>query len=87
MAENRAVIEKIDKLLEGITVFDIDNSTLKSLTAEEIRELTSRIPKIPREVKLARWKEMDNGIYDENDKLIGDKCWDEDAYEEWQADV
>lgn len=80
--ENKEVIKKIDKLLEGRTVFDVDKDTLKSLTAEEIRELTSRIPKIPREVRMARWKEMDTGIYDENGKLIGDKCWEEDAYEE-----
>lgn len=82
MTENRAVIEKIDALLEGRTIFDIDNDTLQSLSAEEIRELTSRIPKIPREQKLKRWKEMDTGIYDEHGNLIGDKYWDEDAYEE-----
>lgn len=82
MAENRAVIARIDALLEGRTVFDIDSDTLRSLSAEEIRELTSRIPKIPRDVRMARWKEMDTGIYDEHGNLIGDKCWEEDAYEE-----
>lgn len=82
MTENRAIIEKIDKLLESRTVFDIDNNTLRSLTAEELRELTSRIPEIPRDIKMARLKEMDTGIYDEHGKLIGDKCWEEDAYEE-----
>lgn len=82
MTENRAVIEKIDRLLDGKTVFDIDNDTLRSLTVEEIRELSSRIPTVPREVKLARWKEMDTGIYDEHGNLIGDKYWEEDAYEE-----
>lgn len=80
--EALAISDAANKLLEGRTVFGIDESTLKSLAAEEIRELTSRIPTVPRKVKLARWKEMDTGIYDEQGNLIGDKCWEEDAYEE-----
>ena len=58
----------------------ITGSTLSQMSLSEIEQLftTMKLPTI--EQKAIAWKKTDTGIYDNEGNLIGDKCFDEDAY-------
>jgi len=61
---------------------DISADVLNSMTDEELYKLYSSLPVISEEKKSLAWSKMDTGIYDSKGNLIGDKCEEEDAYEE-----
>lgn len=47
---------------------------------EQIRELYENMRTPTIEEKRIAWEHMDTGIYDDNSKIIGDKCEEEDRY-------
>lgn len=60
----------------------ITGEQLSKMSSAEIEELYRQlVPPTDKEKELAL-KRIDTGIYDEAGNLIGDKCWEEDAYEE-----
>lgn len=60
----------------------ITGEQLSRMSLKEIEELYSQLAPLTDEEKEAALKRMDTGIYDADGNLIGDKCWEEDAYEE-----
>lgn len=60
----------------------ITGEQLSKMSLSEIEELYRQLPVPTSEQKQLALKRMDTGIYDEAGNLIGDKCLNEDAYEE-----
>jgi len=76
------VKQRIDKLINDIGGIDnITGKHLEKLTHAEVKELNSRTPEMTEEEMLESIEMFDDGIYDENGRLIGDKRGDADAYE------
>ena len=59
-----------------------DAATLSKMSFSEIEQLYNQTPKPTPEQKQRAWKMMDTGIYDIQGNLIGDKCLDEDDYQD-----
>ena len=63
----------------------ITGEQLSKMSLSEIEELYRQLPVPTSEQKQLALKRMDTGIYDEAGNLIGDKCWEEDIYEEYDT--
>lgn len=55
---------------------------LSKMSFSEIEQLYNQMQIPTQEQKQRAWKVMDTGIYDAQGNLIGDKCLEEDSYEE-----
>lgn len=76
------VKQRIDKLINDIGGIDnIGIEHIKNLTRAEVKELNKRTPEMTDEEMMESIEMFDDGIYDENGKLIGDKRGNADAYE------
>lgn len=60
----------------------LDATTLSKMSFSEIEQLYNQMQIPTQEQKQRAWKVMDTGIYDAQGNLIGDKCLDEDAYQD-----
>ena len=60
----------------------ITGEQLSKMSLSEIEELYRQLPVPTSEKKQLALKRMDTGIYGADGNLIGDRCLNEDAYEE-----
>lgn len=58
----------------------LSGEILSNMSLSELEELFNNMKTPTQEQKEKAWKKMDTGIYDDNGNLIGDRCLEEDSY-------
>ena len=58
----------------------LSGEILSNMSLSELEELFNNMKTPTQEQKEKAWKKMDTGIYDDSGNLIGDRCLEEDSY-------